>query len=297
MADPARRRQRFAAITMVRDDRVHLGRWIAHYGAAFGRRNLFVVSHGDTDMVREVAADCTILPVPALGPRSFDAKRWRFLNGLAGTLLTYHHAVVVGDVDELLVPDPASGKDLSAWITESADAPVTTPLGLEVVHLDTVETDAINGAVLGPRRHVQIAQRHSKPCLLRRPVRLSRGGHYAACERLEMPDDLYLFHMRYADRALYAETMDRRNGLAGRTKAARPADAMIGRHWFASDRNDDAVFAGFAQRSIVPMEDFTAIREGCRTSWRQRDKSAFWNFDPPQDPRLFRLPDRFMGVV
>lgn len=284
------------AVTMVRDDVFFLRRWVDHYADLFGHGHLYVVVQGAVPAIRDVTKRCNVIAVPDRMDRKFDLRRWRLLNALVSGLRAYYRWVVVGDVDEIVAVDPASGETLFDRLARLKGKRLLTPFGLEVVHRPTVERGAIEGPILGPRRHVQIAPKYAKPCLVGRSARLSRGGHYATHDRLEMPDDVYLFHLRYCDREVYSRTLDRRNAAVALTGATRPAEAMIGRHWFPEARDDAALFDGFDRREVIDAFDFAAQRQAMADSWAPRPQTPFWQFERPEDPRLYRLPDRFLGL-
>ncbi len=281
---------------MVRDDETFLRIWAGHYGRLFGMRSLFVVSHGDSDMVRDTAAGANILPIPYEPDPRFDAKRWQLLNHIAQGLRLYHDRVIVGDVDEIVLADPAQGT-LAGILARHRKARALTPFGLELVHRPAEEPASFEAPILRARTHVRIAPLYAKPCLIRGDVRLSRGGHYATSPRLVMPAGLYLLHLKHADRALCAATADRRNATAAATGVARPRDAMIGRHWFAGSRNDAADFAAIDAAEIRGGFGFAAERQAMAQSWAPRPGTPFFEFKLAEDPALYRLPERFRGLL
>ena len=146
-----------AVVTMVRDDAFFLDIWLRHYGGMVGRENLYIVNHGRGEGVARQAAGCNIIGIPGDPHPNFDMKRWRLLNNLVGGLRGYYDWVIVGDVDELVVVDPAAGQNLTDFLAAQPMRRVLTPLGLEVIHRIDLEPDAIGDRVLGPRRHVRPA--------------------------------------------------------------------------------------------------------------------------------------------
>jgi hypothetical protein len=288
----------FAALTMVRDDIFFLKKWIRYYGDQFGRENLYIINHAREPAVTEAAEGCNLIGIPEGDTTKFDHKRWRLMNGLFSGLLGYYTHVIVGDVDEYVVADPAYWTSLGECLRKTRGSGVLTPFGLEVTHLEARESDGIEPAILGPRRYVQVATDYAKPCVLSTFTRLSRGGHYSEHKELNCPAGLYLFHMRYADRGLYEDTMNRRNKVVAATGAQKPQDIMIGRHWFASKRDDDSVFKSFAARKIKSEWGFMAERRRMASSWRERDtKGSFWQFDDMEQTCLFEVPERMFGLV
>ncbi|WP_407496612.1 glycosyltransferase family 2 protein [Pseudooceanicola sp. MF1-13] len=285
------------AVTMVRDDEFFLRIWLDYYGELLGHENCYVINHGRGEVVADMAAEANVIGIPGDPHKNFDAKRWRLLNGIVQGLRSYYDHVIVGDVDELVVVDPASGKDLLTFLQKRRTNRVFTPLGLEVVHRLDVEPDPIQEHVLGPRRHVRLAPHYSKPCIVSTGVKISRGGHYTQYDQLNAPDDLYLFHLKFCDFAAYQQAMDRRNAVTAAVNVDTPKDAQIGRHWFAEARGDDrAAFDAFAALPMADGFDMAPYRQVMADTFRPRGDTGFYEFDRPETDLQFELPDRFFGV-
>jgi len=286
------------AVTMLRDDLFFLEIWLRHYGEMLGRENCYIVAHGREPEVLALAEGCNIVGIPGDHHKNFDMKRWRLLNNLVMGLNAYYGHVIVGDVDELVVIDPEAGMTLLEWLERAPQRRVYTPLGLEVLHLVDREPEPIIGHVLGPRRHVRIAPHYSKPCIVSQGTKIARGGHYTQFEKLFTPDMLYLFHLKYVDFDAYRAVMDRRNAVTAAVGVDSLKDASIGRHWFAEARGEDrAVFDAFAALPLEEGFDMKPTRKAMQRSWRPRGETGYWEFDRPDDARLFRLPDRFTGAL
>lgn len=285
-----------AALTMVRDDAFFLKAWLRHYGAALGRENCTIINHGRGDEVARLAEGCNVIGIPGDPHPNFDMKRWRLLNNLVQGLRCYYDHVIVGDVDELVVVDPAAGVSLLEFLREQPLRRVLTPVGLEVVHRVESETAPIEDHILGPRRHIRLAPHYSKPCVVSQGVKLARGGHFAQAEKLHTPDALLLFHLKFCDFATYTQVMDCRNAVTQAVGVA-PREAAIGRHWFAQARGEDrAVFEPFSAAAPEPF-DLTGVRRQMHRSWRKRGDTGFWQFDRKESDRVMVLPERFVGVV
>jgi hypothetical protein len=286
-----------AAVTMVRDDLFFLRRWISHYGGLFGRENLYIVNHGHGAAVAAEAEGCNLVGIPQGDVSQFDKQRWRLLNGIVNGLLPYFTHVIVGDVDELVVLDPATGQDLAGWLAAQPRGSVLTPLCLELVHDRATETETIGPHILGPRRYARTLLKYCKPCVISTQTHLSRGGHFASEPRLSCPDPLYLFHLKYCDFATYSDTMTARNRVAAAT-GTQAAKSHVGRHWFAEFRGEDAaIFDSFARLPADDSFDFSALRQGMRNSFGPRGDSGFFQFDIRDRPNRHRIPDRFFGLI
>lgn len=285
-----------AAVTMVRDDLFFLDIWLRHYGAEFGRENLYVINHGRGEAVAELAKGCNIIGLPGDPHKNFDMKRWRLLNNIVGGLKSYYKHVVVGDVDEILAMDPEKGKTLLEFLQVRRAGRVLTPLGLEVLHRIDLETDPITDRVLGPRRHVRIAPHYSKPCVISTGTKIARGGHFTQFPELITPESLYLFHLKFCDFGEYSAAMNRRNAVTAEIGSGID-DTAIGRHWFASERGEDrALFDGFADMKMLEGFDMRRYRQHMHDTFKLRGETGFYEFDRPDYDAQYLLPERFSGL-
>jgi len=286
-----------AAVTMVRDDAFFLRAWLRHYGGLLGRENCYVINHGRGQMVADLAKGCNIIGIPGDPHRNFDMKRWRLLNNVVGGLRSYYHHIIVGDVDELVVIDPAYGGTLLDFLDSQPIRRVLTPVGLEVVHRTDIESEPIFDSIIGPRRHVRLAPHYSKPCIVSLGTKLARGGHFSQCDTLHAPEPLFLFHLKFCDFGNYVSVMNHRNDIVAEVGASIK-EAAIGRHWFAEARGEDRLeFERFAALPVAAGFDMTPVRAAMRASWKPRGQTGFWHFDRPDAVAQYVLPERFMGVI
>jgi len=289
--------QTVAAVTMVRDDAFFLRAWLRHYGTVLGRQNCYVINHGYGVEVNELAKGCNIIGIPGDPHKNFDVKRWGLLNNLVGGLRKYYRHVVVGDVDELVVVDPAKGMNLLAYLEQMPEKRILTPLGLEVIHRTDIEAQEVGETIIGPRRFVRPAPHYSKPCVVSAAAKISRGGHFAQYPKLHTPDDLYLFHLKFCDFAQYSGAMDRRNAVTQQMGDDIKGTA-IGRHWFGAERGEDReMFEGFADLTLEEGFDFGFMRKRMQRSFKARGDTGFYEFNRPDYDTQYQLPERFIGVI
>ncbi|MEH6521509.1 glycosyltransferase family 2 protein [Sulfitobacter sp.] len=289
--------QTVAAVTMVRDDAFFLTAWLKHYGDLFGRQNCYVINHGYGSEVAELAAGCNIIGIPGDPHKNFDVKRWGLLNNLVGGLRKYYRHVIVGDVDELVVVDPDTGKNLLQYLEDTPEKRILTPLGLEVIHRVDLEPEAVGEHIIGPRRYVRPAPHYSKPCVVSAAAKISRGGHFSQYPKLHTPDDLYLFHLKFCDFAQYSGAMDRRNAVTQEI-GDDIKGTSIGRHWFSEARGEDrAMFESFEQLKLEEGFDLGFMRKRMQRSFKPRGETGFYEFNRPAFDTQYQLPERFVGVI
>ena len=286
-----------AALTMVRDDAFFLKAWLRHYGEMLGRENCYVVNHGRGDAVARLAEGCNIIGIPGDPHPNFDMKRWRMLNNFVQGLRCYYNHVIVGDVDELVVVDPARGVNLLDYLAQTKLKRVLTPLGLEVIHRIDIEDEEITDHIIGPRRHVRLAPHYSKPCIISHGAKIARGGHFTQYDQLIAPDDLYLFHLKFCDFRNYVEVMNARNRVTEEIGTSIQ-DTSIGRHWFSAVRGEDrAVFDAFSELDLQEGFDLGWVRKRMARSFGPRGETGFYEFKRPDYPGQYVLPERFVGVI
>ena len=277
---------------MVSDDYYFLERWVGYYGGLFGKRSLHVVNHGGDPLIDKIASGCNVIHVNQPFDESFDAKRWRMLQKFAAGLLSYYDHVIVGDVDEFLVVDPETGMDLVDFMNKRKPVGVMTPVGLEVVHRTSVETDPIGDTIIGPRRYARYNSYFCKPCVAGRQIEISRGGHYSSDSKLRLFKKLYLFHMKFCDVELYQETFKRRKNLVTSLEA-KPKDTMVSANWYKRKGMIDKL-------SDLPVKnqfDMSANIQEMEETWEKRGTSPYYHFRKKVEQELSPIPERFVGCV
>lgn len=284
-------------VTMVKDDYAFLERWVGYYGAIFGRDALYVVNHGGDARVAEIAAGCSLVDLPGDFQTNFDMVRWRLFNGLQQGLRGYYNFVIITDVDEFVVVDPKSGLGLDEFLAKRRGKVTVTPIGVEVVHQPALEPEPIGaGPMLGPRRYARFTTAYSKPIIFNHEVKLARGGHYSTDPELKVFRNLYLFHMRFADEALYRDTLARRSAQVAEIPAGGE-DSNVSWHW----KREGKTTTPFDRLIGLPIRsnfDFDKVVERMHATWEPRDaESGFYHFERDIGKSLKTVPERFFGLI
>ncbi len=94
-------------ITMCYKNYELLEKWYRHHSEVVGASNLFVLSHGNDPLHREIAPLASVIGVPRDTLIDFDKRRNNALNNLQSSLSYYYDWVFRTDDDELLVYDPS----------------------------------------------------------------------------------------------------------------------------------------------------------------------------------------------
>jgi hypothetical protein len=124
---------RLAAVTMVRDERVMLPRWVAHYGRECGPDHLYVIDDNTTDGSTD-DLPCSVIRIPSWGDKHFEVTRMRMVSRIAAALLEAYDAVLFADADEFLVADPERHEGLVDLLARREGTEVLGAQALNVVH-------------------------------------------------------------------------------------------------------------------------------------------------------------------
>ena len=225
---------KLAALTMVFNERHFLPIWINHYGRQLGRENLYVIDDGSDDGSTTGLGAVRVMRQPKA--RLDEHQRAARMSAIQAELLSVYDAVIVVDVDELLVVDPALGMDLAAY-TEARVPAFASTTGLNVQHSRRDEPPLVTGAPLfRQRRFVQFDGGYCKTPLSRVPIKWGPGFHFSD-RKPDYRNDLFLFHLRSVDVTISLERL----------------------HSFQRiERSDDAVALGHGLQFGLPAERYLA---------------------------------------
>jgi hypothetical protein len=204
---------RTVAITMVRDEREMLPRWIQHYGRHLGVENLIVLDDNTADGSTD-GLPCTVHRLPPPRPSDhWGPMRVRLVNGMSAGLLAYYDVVIFTDVDEFLVPDPAKYSSIPEYLASRPDRAVMAGLAFDVVHSALEEPPIDPGRpVLAQRRFVKFNPAMCKPQLKRRPVKWGSAFHSVNAP-FDIDPDLLMLHLKFYDERALREVGDHRRAL------------------------------------------------------------------------------------
>jgi len=290
-----------AIVTMVNNEDYFLPLWINHYSKVKNAQ-LVVVDHGSNDgSTDKLPPNINKITIPQSKPY-FELDRALTISDLQHSLLHYYDCVIYTDVDELLVVDPELGLDLAAFIEQSEDHPVISPIGLNVLHLSEAEPALdIAKPILAQRPHAYFHSNYCKPVITRTPTRWMRGFH--GCDEETFLDrGLYLFHLAHFDLSYSRKRMRKRNqGLLdaeSKPGFSRKHDRRLC-NWGASDNEVLAEFAQLGQ--MPPPTENNFVFEGIL---QKALDSSFDNYFGDitrigvcKGYFLHQIPDRFLNQI
>jgi len=274
----------FAALTCVRNDTLHLDRWIAYYGSQFGYSNLYVFIDGFDQSPPSMHDQVNVIRIPHVPLPRVPAmrRRARTVSNLARAIFPYYDAVVALDVDEFLIPDPAQYADLNDFIKKAPKRRSISGLGLDVAQHRALERSLDHSkAFLGQRRFAQVSTRYTKPALAFKPVTWGSGFHRIKYHGFNIAPDFYLFHFGMVDRDLSKH----KTGDLDRLKTGWGGHLARRQELFDVITNTPASEFGAEVIKMRRLQTF------CRQiqAW---NKPAMLNMK-----RTVEIPERFFGIV
>lgn len=283
---------KIAALTLVRNDTYFLEKWIAHYGAALGHENLFIIFRG-TDWAHPPLPDAVSKIVVTGTPHDRSGRNeWsaEFVSATAAYLLHSHDAVLRADVDEFVVMDPACGQTLAEGIADWRPMGCVSALGTDVIHHRGLEAPLGAGPVLSQRRHGIVTREFSKPVIIYHPVRWQAGFHRADAQHVRFAPGLHLFHL-----ALHDETIAQAR--VAERAAHHTSDSLLTHVTSRLDRFDEVTLAA----PIAGDEIYDLARRQLSAPRPHRGPRTRPGFitDANNVPRgyLIHIPDRFHGLI
>lgn len=295
--DPAKKN--IAALTMVYQDHFFLDRWVRYYEDQIGRENIFILRHGHDPKIDEIGAGCNIIHVPNPASKvGFDNRRWYALSQLTSALTQCYNWVLCNDVDEIVAVDPDVCGSLSEYLAEkfaNSDAPaILSPFAIELVHTPRFEPEPIeyDTKILSVRRNFRINTNYSKPCVTRRDVAYSGGGHGSNIHRVPLDPHLYLFHLRYVDDKISQERLEGRKDWIEKRRGKYEPGKRSKNSW---DEGSD-VFIELRQK--IPMAEtvnFDPVRNEM-VSHLDHYGSGKWLYKNIRSTDIYRLPIRFSSL-
>lgn len=278
-----------AVITNCWNEAVNLPRWIRYYGGQFGQRNLFVLDDGSDDGSTDGLGEVSVIRLPK-APFSDRQRQW-MVTVLSRVLLSRFDALIYSDCDEIIIPDPQIAPSLAAYadrFVADPDAEIVTCIGLNVLHHpDEPELDPAR-PILGQRRHVEFAAGFCKPLLMKVALQWTNGFHF--CNRPPRFDHLYLFHMKFMD---MAESLARHR----LNRLVHPDDKEQG-IWRLSDKEFESTFRRRLDRPVSEDFDLTEHQTAFLAGIVETENGWFARTQPmPRIPHIYRIPERFAGIV
>lgn len=283
------------AMTMVGGDHFFLQRWVDYYGGQLGRENCYVLSHGGDPEHKRIAKGCNVIYLPFDPTRNrFNQRRWQMLSRLTSGFTNFYNWVLVGDVDELVVVDPALGVGLRDYVCAYDDKTgpkVLTPFAIEMVHNPELELEPIVAGrnILEVRRTFRLNANYAKPCITATKLDMVAGGHFANHPILHLDPHLYLFHLRFIDNDLCAARLAIRRAQRDIQSGALEEVTRKKTGW---DTAWDTYVDLSKQKPLRETIDFPEFRQEMIEGWKEK-KVVYWAPGGARPKGVYTLPPRF----
>ncbi len=289
-------RPSLCAVTMVRDELAMLPRWLAHYGRECGVENLFVIDDNTTDGSTD-DLPCSVIRVPDWGDRHFELTRMKLVSGIASGLLAAYDAVLFADADEFLVADPQRHGGLRDLLAQRPDAQALGAMNLNVVH-DAAREPALDPdrPVLEQRRLATFVPLMCKPMLKRVDAPWVAASHGLTVP-FEIDPDLYMFHLKFAEREHLRTVADHRKALAD-----AEGRAAVTSWQFGGDDMVELLDQITADVDLEAVEAYKPRPRLLRRIVRETGKGTYRAHGHRQvramrEEPLVRIPERFSGLL
>lgn len=288
---------RIAALTMVRDERVMLPRWVAHYSRECGGPdNLYVLDDNSQDGSTEGLA-CSVTRLDDWGSQHFERTRMKVITEFAATLHASYDAVLFADADEFLVADPERHEGLAGLVAARAGQRVIGAMNLNVVH-DANREPPLDPArpVLGQRTWAKFVPLMCKPAIRTEALPWVAGSHGTTVP-FEIDPDLYMFHLKFAERDHLKAVGDHRKNLADREGRAKETSWQ-----FAGDDLVallDDIVGGVDPDQVQPFEPgpqmlADIVRPAANGTYRAHGRRQV---KAMRRQPMVSVPERFRGLV
>lgn len=248
-----------AAITMVYNDKWALAQWVRCYAKLVGLENLYVIAHGKDPEVERIVKGANIITIPRNTLDEFDVTRNRVLNGLQASLSNVFDWILRTDVDELIVVDPTTHASLSDALSQCKSEAIFA-LGCDLVQSDEGHDVLFTG-------------HYSKAFAVSDDTRLYRHGirvrsKLASQYRYQMPQGIYLVHLKYANKAaLKASNLHRKAVALGAGKG------LPGTAWQDPARDARKMYGKLAEMDSISWKDASSQAYADLSTNPLRDKS------------------------
>lgn len=281
-----------AVLTMVYNEKEFVPLWRGYYGSQFSEENIYIIDHGSSDGSLEDVGRCSVLKIPRT-PKD-NAQRSSLIRDIVSGLLAYYDSVIHVDVDEFLVVDPRIASSLKVYC-DNLPHSVVTSFGINIIQYSDEADIELNRPILGQRRWGRFVSPMCKPSITSKRVVYSDGFH--GCDVAPVFGGVYLLHLRYFDRKLGLERLDRTRKMQWATEKAGSHQRVEDEKWigfmdrFAKIPKGPELFSAEADKMFGELGN-RFVRES------EVDRRGIYRMPIPQfdSSRSIRIPDTLLGA-
>ena len=212
------RPMKVCAITMVYQDYWALAQWVGHYANELGIQNLYIVSHGHDDEVRQIAKGANVWTIPRESLDAFDKRRNKMLNQFQSGLLQFYDWVIRTDADELVCVNPNMHGSITDLLSCTSQDSVFS-IGLNVYEQAEEHEMPESTSVFDCRTAAVVTGNYSKAWAVRSDTALMRHGVRLVGDdntqhTYAFPKDVFMCHLKFANVSELAEVNKTRKEIA-----------------------------------------------------------------------------------
>lgn len=196
------RTKKIGVISMVRNDKFFISKWINYYGAQFGHENLFLILDGLDQPLPEAHEKINVLKLPhqSFGRARGDRNRSKIVSFLARALFCRYDIIIAHDIDEYLVVDPILNQSLDGYLQKPVTTASLSALGLDVGQHRGSELPIDQARpFLEQRSFAHVSARYTKPVVATAPITWGSGFHRVKGRNFYIDPNLFLFHFGMVD--------------------------------------------------------------------------------------------------
>lgn len=194
--------KKIGIVSMVRNDRFFIPKWIDYYGAQLGNENLYLILDGHDQAFPEGHETINVIRIPRQkqSRTSGDRNRINLISNFVKALFLRYDLIIAHDIDEILVVDPNQHLTLDEYLQRPVRSASLSALGLDVgQHLDLEQPIDPARPFLEQRSFAHVSARYTKAVVATRPLTWGSGFHRVRFKNFHIDPNLFLFHFGMVD--------------------------------------------------------------------------------------------------
>lgn len=203
--------KKIGVVSMVRNDRFFVPKWMEYYGAQLGLENLYLILDGHDQAFPEGHETINVIRIPRqkLNRASGDKNRINVISNFVKALFPRYDLIIAHDIDEILVVDPDQHLTLADYLQRRIRSASLSALGLDVgQHLDLEQPIDPARPFLEQRSFAHVSARYTKAVVATRPLTWGSGFHRVRFRNFHIDPNLFLFHFGMVDYAISKGRME-----------------------------------------------------------------------------------------
>jgi len=203
--------KKIGIVSMARNDRFFIPKWIEYYGSQLGHENLFLILDGHDQAIPDGHDSINVIRIPQkkLNRDRGDRNRINLISNFVKALFLRYDLIIAHDIDEILVADPKQHLTLADYLQRPVRSASLSALGLDVgQHLDLERPIDPARPFLEQRSFAHVSARYTKAVVATRPLIWGSGFHRVRFRNFHIDPNLFLFHFGMVDYEISKRKME-----------------------------------------------------------------------------------------